>query len=315
MGAKPAQYIQNATQVPSFPLAAQLSREMWARETGTQVDGVLSLDPVALSYLLESTGPITLPTGDVLSSDNATQLLLNDVYLRYDRPADQDAFFEAAASSVFTALAGGSADPAALVSALARAGDERRLMIWNAAEAEQAVLDGTTLQGLLPTTDGDETAFGVYVNDGTGSKMDYYMNLGTGVAWCTATAGSADAVLTATLRNDAPADAAALPPYITGSGNYGVEVGLTETVSYLYLPEGSEIVATSAVGGGSEAGFGTGVDQGRTVLGWRTVLRPGEEATATVRVRTPETESLTAYATPVLPDRTQTVTADCGAAG
>jgi hypothetical protein len=315
MSANPAQYIQNTTQVPSFPLAAQLSREMWARETGTQVDGVLSLDPVALSYLLESTGPITLPTGDVLSSENATQLLLNDVYLRYDRPADQDAFFEAAASAVFAAVAGGTADPTALVSALVRAGEERRLMIWSAAEAEQAVLDGTTLQGLLPATNAQETAFGVYVNDGTGSKMDYYMNLGTGVAWCTDAGGASDALLTVTLRNDAPADAANLPDYITGGGGFGTEPGLTETISYLYLPEASEIVASSAIGGYSEAGFGTGLDQGRTVLNWRTVLRPGEEATATVRVRTPETESLTAYATPVLPDRTQTVTADCGATG
>jgi hypothetical protein len=315
MGAKPAQFIQNATQVPSFPLAAELSREMWARETGTQVDGVLSLDPVALSYLLEATGPITLPTGDVLTTENATQLLLNEVYQRYERPADQDAFFEAAAASVFAALAGGSADPTALIAGLARAGEENRLLIWNADETEQAVLDGTTLQGGLPVTDADETAFGVYVNDGTGSKMDYYMTLATGVAWCTDTEGSPDATLTVTLRDDAPADAAALPDYITGAGGFGVAPGLTETITYLYLPEGSEVLARSATGGGSERGFGTGVDQGRTVLSWATVLRPGEEATASVRVRTPFTESLTARTTPVLPEKTQSVTADCSVTG
>ena len=315
MGPKPAQYIQNATQVPSFPLAAELSREMWARETGTQVDGVLSLDPVALSYMLEATGPITLPTGDVLTSENATQLLLNEVYERYERPADQDAFFEAAAASVFAALADGSADPTALIGALARAGEENRLLIWNVDEAEQAVLDGTTLQGDLPVTDAEETAFGVYVNDGTGSKMDYYMTLGTGVAWCADTEGSPDATLTVTLRDDAPADAASLPAYITGAGGFGVEPGLTETIAYLYLPEGSEIVSSSATGGGSERGFGTGLDQGRTVLSWSTVLRPGEEATASVRVRTPYTESLVAQSTPVLPDKTQAVSAACSVTG
>jgi hypothetical protein len=315
MGAKPAQYIQNATQVPSFPLAAELAREMWGRESGTQVDGVLSLDPVALSYLLEATGPITLPTGDVLSSENATQLLLNDVYLRYERPADQDAFFEAAAAAVFAAVAEGSADPAALVSALAQAGEEDRLLIWNADDAEQAVLDGTTLQGHLPVTDADQTAFGVYLNDGTGSKMDYYMTLGTGVAWCTDTESSPDAALTVTLRDDAPADAAALPDYITGAGGLGTPAGSTETVAYLYLPAGSQIVTSGATGGGSESGFGTGVDQGRTVLTWTTVLQPGEEATATVRVRTPFTESLVAQSTPVLPGRAQAVDAACAVTG
>ncbi|MBZ4487653.1 DUF4012 domain-containing protein [Microbacterium sp. cx-55] len=315
MGAKPAQFIQNATQVPSFPLAAELAREMWARETGTQVDGVLSLDPVALSYLLKATGPITLPTGDVLSSENATQLLLNEVYQRYERPADQDAFFQAAAASVFGALAAGSADPATLISALAQAGEEQRLLIWNANETEQAILDGTTLQGDLPETDAEQTAFGVYVNDGTGSKMDYYMTLGTGVAWCTDTESTPDAALTVTLRDDAPADAASLPAYITGNGGFGVEAGLTETITYLYLPEGSEVVATSSSGGGSETGFGTGTDSGRTVLTWSTTLRPGEEATATVRVRTPPTASLVAETTPVLPGKAQEVEARCSAAG
>lgn len=315
METKPAQFIQNATQVPSFPLAAQLAREMWARETGTQVDGVLSLDPVALSYLLKATGPITLPTGDVLSSENATQLLLNEVYQRYERPKDQDAFFQAAAASVFGALASGTADPTALVSALAQAGEQQRLLIWNADASEQSVLDGTTLQGQLPETDAEKTTFGVYVNDATGSKMDYYMALGTGVGWCADTESTPDASLTVTLRDQAPADAAGLPAYITGGGGFGVEPGLTKTIAYLYLPEGAEVVASGAIGGGSETGFGTGFDQGRTVLIWTTLLRPGEEATATVRVRTPVTGSLGVETTPVLPENAQTVDAACTPAG
>ena len=77
---------------------------MWLRETGVDVSGVISLDPVSLSYLLEATGPVALPTGDVLTSENAVDLLLNGVYLRYADPRDQDAFFAAAAGSVFGAL-------------------------------------------------------------------------------------------------------------------------------------------------------------------------------------------------------------------
>ncbi|WP_159500205.1 DUF4012 domain-containing protein [Microbacterium sp. 18062] len=314
-GVKPAQFIQNATQAPSFPLAARISQEMWARETGVHVDGVLSLDPVALSYLLAATGPVTLPTGDVLTADNAVQLLLNDVYQRYERPADQDAFFEAAAASVFDALASGSGDPTALVSALVQAGEENRLLLWNADETDQAVLDGTTLQGLLPVTDAEQTAFGVYVNDGTGSKMDYYMGLDTGVTWCSDTEGSPDALLTVRLRDEAPADAASLPSYITGNGTFGVPAGITRTLTYLYLPAGSSVVSSSATGGSSTPGFGTGSDQGRTVLIWATDLAPGEEATATVRVQTPFTPSLVAETTPVLPGKSGTVEATCAVTG
>ena len=77
------EYLQDVTMTPYFPLSGQLAREMWKRQFGTEVDGVLSMDPVTLSYLLRATGPIALPTGDTLTSDNAVKLLLSDVYARY----------------------------------------------------------------------------------------------------------------------------------------------------------------------------------------------------------------------------------------
>ena len=116
------QYIQDVNLTPNFPLSGKLAREMWRQKFGVETDGVLSIDPVALGYLLKATGPITLPTGDVLSSDNAVKLLLGDVYARYTRPADQDAFFAGAAASVFSAVSSGKADPKALIEALAKAG-------------------------------------------------------------------------------------------------------------------------------------------------------------------------------------------------
>ncbi|MEV7693733.1 DUF4012 domain-containing protein [Microbacterium sp. NPDC089189] len=312
---KAARYIQNATQVTSFPVAGQIAQEMWARQFGTRVDGVISLDPVALSYLLRATGPITLPTGDVLSSDNAVSLLLNEVYLRYERPADQDLFFEAAAASVFDALANGAASPGELVGALAGAGEQNRLLIWNADEADQAILDGTNLQGLLPQTDAEQTSFGVYVNDGTGSKMDYYTGLDTGVAWCTDDTGATDATLTVTLRSEAPADAATLPAYITGNGSFGVEPGITETIAYLYLPEGAELLSSRLTANEGGAGFRESTDSGRTVLTWATKLAPGETATAQLRARTPMTDALAVRATPVIPAMSGTVPAPCAEIG
>lgn len=69
------EYMQDVTMTPYFPLSGQLAREMWKRQYGTEVDGVLSMDPVTLSYLLRATGPIPLPTGDTLTSNNAVKLL------------------------------------------------------------------------------------------------------------------------------------------------------------------------------------------------------------------------------------------------
>lgn len=295
-GTQPARWIQNVGQIPDFTRGAPIAREMWLREQGVEVDGVISLDPVALSYLLEATGPVTLPTGDTLTSENAVDLLLNGVYLRYEQPREQDGFFAAAASAVFDALTSGGGSPADLLAAMARAGSEHRLLLWNSDQAERAVLDGTTLQGALPETDGDTTSFGVYANDATASKMDYYQSLETSTAWC----GADDAQLTVTIRNDAPSDAASLPTYITGGGSHGVPPGEAKTVTYVYLPQGSTLVSSTAAGSRESAGIGSGIDAGRDVLIWTTQLAPGESMTLTTRVSAPRTAEIVTRTTPTI---------------
>ncbi len=222
---RPGLYMQNVTQVPDFPTTGALARAMWAKETGQEVDGVISLDPVALSYVLEATGPVALPSGDTLTSQNAVPLLLNGVYLRYNNPVAQDAFFAAATVAIFNRLASGATDPEKLVAAFARATTERRLLVWSTHADEQAIVSGTPLAGPLPVTDAQRTTFGVYLNDGTGSKMDYYVHATAAAAWCRDTEGDPDALVTLRLRSDAPADAASLPGYITGGGAYGVAPG------------------------------------------------------------------------------------------
>ncbi|BDV29758.1 DUF4012 domain-containing protein [Microbacterium terricola] len=290
-GTRPAQWMHNVTQLPDFSLSGQIAREMWLREMGTEVDGVIAMDPVALSYLLEATGPITLTSGDVLTADNAVQLLLNDVYKRYPEPADQDEFFALAAASVFDALSTGAADPATLVQALGRAGDERRLLIWSAIADDQDVLTGTTLAGGLPETTRQTARMGVYLNDGTGSKMDYYVTADTTLGWesCTLDAdgrATGQTTLTLTLTNTAPEDAAtSLPDYITGAGAYVQPEGTARTVAYIYLPEGYDLTTATVTGSN---GFGGGFHDGRQVLTFSSDLPPGESVTAVIGVQAPE---------------------------
>lgn len=292
---RPARFVQNVTQVPDFTVGAPIAREMWRRQRGVEVDGVVAVDPVALSYLLRATGPVTLPSGDVLTSENAVPLLLDEVYRRYNDPKRQDAFFQSASAAVFAAVAAGRAEARALVEALDQAARERRLLVWSADPAAQAVLDGTDLQGTLPGNDGGRTSFGVYVNDGTGSKMDYYMRLGVATAWCSDTT----AALRVTLRNEAP-DAESLPDYVTGGGAYGVPPGQTLTGVYVYLPRGALIEGRRTTGTGAPTGFSGGDDDGHEVMKWSVLLAPGESATLDLRVATPATPGLEARATPTI---------------
>ncbi|CAN5591944.1 DUF4012 domain-containing protein [soil metagenome] len=298
----PSRWFHNVTQVPDFSVSGPLARQMWAAKHGLEVDGVLSIDPVAMSYLLAATGPVTLPSGDVMTAENAVQLLLNDVYLRYPDPAAQNQFFSDATAAVFGALVSGGVDASELLAGLARAGEENRLLLWSAHEGEQSVLEGTTLVGGLPVTDSAATTFGVFLNDGTGSKMDFYQSVDTTVAWqsCSVDArGMASGVadLTVTITNNAPTEG--LPEYITGGGAYGVAPGSASTVAYLYVPEGFDLVSAELSNGD---GFGGGMHQQRQVLSFDVLLAPGESVTATVSAAStsPTGAELVAQVTPTV---------------
>ncbi|OZD31245.1 hypothetical protein CH252_39920 [Rhodococcus sp. 06-1477-1B] len=290
---RPARFIQNTTQVPDFSVGAPLARDMWRRLTGTTVDSVVALDPVTLSYILRATGPVSLPSGDELTADDALPLLLSDVYRRFPDPRKQDAFFQSASAAVVQALAEGKADPAQLIDAVSRAGRERRLLVWNADADEQGILDGTTLQGALPISDTSRSTFGVYLNDGTGSKMDYYLQPRVETAWCSSDTAS----LHVTLRNDAP-DPATLPPYVTGGGEYGVPVGDALTGVYMYLPPGADVIDRRTTSEGSAPGFAGGTHEGRQVVKWSVQLAPGQSAEVDLEVRLPRTPVLDAVSTP-----------------
>jgi hypothetical protein len=131
------EYMQDVTLTPRFDVSAELAREMWKQRFGQQVDGVLAMDPVTLASILEATGPVQLPTGDTLTSDNAVKLLLSDVYAKYPDGNVQDAFFASAASAVFVKVSSGAFDPKAFIAALTDAVQENRLRLWSADSAEQ----------------------------------------------------------------------------------------------------------------------------------------------------------------------------------
>ncbi len=53
---------------------------MYADRTGEKLDGVITTDPVTLSYLLKVTGPVVLPDGQHISADQVVPYVENGVY-------------------------------------------------------------------------------------------------------------------------------------------------------------------------------------------------------------------------------------------
>ena len=89
-------YFLDSNFTPDFPRASELWRARWQVEFGEDIDGVFTVDPVTLSYLLEGTGPVRVGAV-VLTAQNVVQVVENLVYLNIPDPGQQDEFLNAVA--------------------------------------------------------------------------------------------------------------------------------------------------------------------------------------------------------------------------
>lgn len=267
-------FFLDANFTPDFPRTAELMRARWEEVYGGRLDGVVSLDPVALSYLLEATGPI--PVGDeTLSADNAVDELLNEVYLRYPDPVEQDAYFRTVARAIFDRISSGTgAAPRALLSALARGAEEGRIYVHSFDEAEQARLAPTRVAGEFVTDEDAPPQINVTMNDTTGAKMSYYLRYSVDASSTSCLGDAQSIAVHAKLRSEAPADAASLPDSITGGGRYGVKPGTQIVTVRLFAPAGGTIKRFAI---NAEAFKPDNIDQdGRAVATAYVTLSPGE---------------------------------------
>ena len=138
-----------ANMSPHFPYAAQLWLKMWQDRTGDRLDGVITTDPVTLSYLLEATGPITLKDGRKITADNVVAFTESEAYALFENDTDRDQYLQEMSETALEAVLSGRADPYALVQALGKAAGERRLLIYSDHEDEQATLAGTAVGGVV----------------------------------------------------------------------------------------------------------------------------------------------------------------------
>ncbi len=228
---------------PDFPRTAGIARAMINDKYGVKVDGVLSIDPVALSFLLKGTGPIKAAAGTTLTSDNAVDILLNDVYARYPNPLLQDAFFADSAKRIFDAVTQGKGDSRTVLEQLAKSADEHRVLLWSAHKAEQAELAPTKISGAFPAGKTANPQVGVYMNDSTASKMQYYLDVDASARSVRCSAAGVQTIqLTTTYTSTAPADASELPDYITGDGFSGPQ-GTMVLDTRTFAPTGGRFVA------------------------------------------------------------------------
>lgn len=283
-------YMQNVNMTPDFPTAATTARAMWQqRHPGDVIDGVIALDPSALALVLKASGPVdvgsaippgvnigSLPT--TLTSENLVKALLSDVYANIEEPKLQDAYFAEVAKTIFAEVSSGRTSGEKLISALGQGVEENRIKIWSSRADEQSLLASQRIGGAISGPSVAPAAFGVYFNDGTGAKMDYYVKRTVQLVQQCSAGGYGQYMTRITLTNTAPADAAtSLPKYVTGDGIFGVTRGHVATNVIAYGPSQARTQAARVNGKSAPVGSFTHAERPVGVI--RVDLAPGQSTT------------------------------------
>ena len=202
---------------------------------------------------------MTLPDGTVLDAAGSDALLQHQVYVDEPDPTRQDAVFAAAAVGVVDALLAPTTDPVGLGRALLAEADARRVVLWSPDAATQDLVRASGTAGDLLA---DPADVGVFLNDATSSKMQWFLRSEASVV----RRDDGTSVVRVDLTSTAPAGGAGLPAYVTGSadelglppGGQRVQVMVHGPVGdgpSRWLVDGEEVLA----GSGVVAGRGVGV--------------------------------------------------------
>jgi hypothetical protein len=279
-------YPADVNLTPNFPTAAVLYREMFRRRTGTTVDGVLATDPVALSYLLRAIGPVAVPKATPLVATTAVRTLLSDTYQKVESPKAQDNYFAASAKAVFDALLQRAVDARLVLPALDQAFAERRILFWTAHPDEQAAIVNTRVAGVLPERE-DVPTVGVFLNDGSGAKLGYYLTHSAGltVGGCRRD-GRRELRLRVTLGSTAPRSG--LTSSVLGLGLSG-DPYTARTLVHIFSPAAGSVVDAHLDGVG--IGIGGGTERRRRVAIATVDIPAGRSRVLDVTLLTPVTRS------------------------
>ena len=211
--------LRDANFTPDFPRTGEITRAMVKKGLDVDVDGVISVDPIALGYLLATTGPVTLADGTSLDQNNAVDVLLNGIYRSYQDNDKQDDMFASAARTIFDVVKAGRGDSRAVMSGLVAAANENRLTVWSSHPTEQREIAKTGISGVVGGDNGRSPHVGIYLSDAASSKMEYYLDYTTVVRTGRCLSGGIQEISTTTdLVSNAPKNAKDLPISVTGPG-------------------------------------------------------------------------------------------------
>ncbi|HXY92110.1 MAG TPA: DUF4012 domain-containing protein, partial [Acidimicrobiia bacterium] len=261
----PATTLQNINLSPDFPSVAQALMSLAPQAGLTKVDGVLAVDPVGLSALLQLTGPVQVegwPTE--INADNVVNVTLRDAYAAFaETPERADFLGDVAKAAVDEATSGDLGAPAEIAKVLGAAAHEGHLILAFARPEEQALAVELGVSGRMEPVHSD--AIALTSSNASANKVDYYLQRSMRYTVQLtpnddATSARVKAALDVTLDNQAPASG--LPQIVIGPFDPRFVPGENRAFVSIYSP----LQIQSAQMNGKNTPVSPGVERGRNVF-------------------------------------------------
>jgi len=204
-------------------------------------------------------------------------------------PEKQNDFFATAARKIFDSVMAGQGDQQLAIRGLAAAAGEHRVLVWSAHDDEQTVLQGTAVSGSISGRSARHPEIGMYLNDSTAGKMDYYLQYRSAAAAVDCRRDdSQDIRATLALTSTMPTDFSRLSVWIVGTGQFAPKGSIGFNLR-VYAPYGGEITGLTV--DGQPHSVTADKHDGRQVALLPIILGPGQKSTVTADIRTAKGQS------------------------
>jgi hypothetical protein len=256
-----AGFWRNINMTPDVPTAASLIEALYRRVEGLGLDGTIFVDPQALAYLMEATGPVRIGgLGRTLGPDQVVPFLTNSSYVAYPDPRVRKRALALTAQEIITRFLAGIPPQPALRS-LARAGSGGHILLHAGDPQIQAVFRQLGVAGDLGTSAGD--FLGVFASNAAGNKVDYYTSRHVTYEVSLREEGDGSARAAIRFVNDAPAGGEpdeALGPY------QGTNLGPGDNLSFVSVYCGKDCGLVEATEDGQDRGMESHRERGHPMF-------------------------------------------------
>jgi hypothetical protein len=219
---RPYIFPQNLTGVADLRTIADAAKDLapqWREDPDFSLDGVMTIDPIALGGFLELTGPIAVAGRDEpIDSSNVADFLLREQYLEFDgdaRDERQDALRDLAGTAFAELLSIEIPGPERLGAIFGPLARSDRLTFTTFDDFENAFLSRVLLDANLPNVSEQVEMIGWFHETGIAGKIDAYTE--RDIAYDVTVnpdTGETAGTLRVTYRNNAPATATS---YVLGN--------------------------------------------------------------------------------------------------